>query len=146
VNVSKRAGVALMSFIFLMTLVSAIPVEAKVPLRWEANVSYTFQPEWTGVIVGEDGLSGNIIIDVIDWRLVGEVEFGSLIWRIDWDGGGFIEGTLEGRVSQVLFSFIYNGQVTDASEDWAHLIGRNVHVSGSLDLSFWTAQAIFQIV
>jgi hypothetical protein len=145
VSTSRRASVALMSFIFLVALVSAVPVEAKVPLRWEANVTYTWNPTWTGIIMTEDGLSGTIALDIAEARVTGDVEHSILDWWIEWDGGGYIEGTLEGILILSTYRYTFNGQVTDTSEDWAFLDGRNVHVMGSIDLSLWTTSPIFQI-
>lgn len=144
-RLSKRVCVGLMGMIFMLALVSANPVEAKVPLHWDVNATYTFDPEWTGVIVREDGVSGSIILDIIESKFVADLEISKSIWLIEWEDGGYIEGTLEGMVSYRKLVYVFNGKITVTSDNWSHLNGRNVHVTGNIHPSFWTTWATFQI-
>jgi hypothetical protein len=146
-EISKRVGVGLLSLVFLLALVSATPVVAKTPLRLEYNASYTFEPEWTGEILRDDGTSGIIRFDVIEWVDLPKVQKSSGIWSIEWDDGGYLEGTQRGISNWLSGDYVFNGQITETSDDLAQLNGRNVHIMGTIDMSFfpYTTTGIFQI-
>ena len=133
--ISKRVGVGLLSMIFLLALVSAMPVEAKTPLRWEYTANYTFEPEWTGVIVFDDGSSGTITLDIIDWIDLKNVQHFDGIWSITWDDGGYIKGTQGGKLVHSTSDYVINGKVTETSDNREHLNGRNIHIMGFIDYS-----------
>ncbi len=123
---SKSVFVVLLGLMFMLTLVSAMPVEAKKPLRWELNASYTFDPEWTGVVLRDDGSSGIIYLDIITYVDLPDVQHFTGIIQIEWDGGGgYIEGTFAGKVVWSEGRYVINGQITVTSDNWAHLNGRN---------------------
>jgi len=153
VNMSRRVGVALMSIIFLVALVSALPVEAKVPLRWEGIAAYDGVVTWNGDIVREDGGHGTLTWTALESVFLPNVQHSSSFWRIDWDDGEYIEGTAEGTwaynvVPHDYFyggDYVFNGEVTSASSDWSHLVGRNVHIKGYVTTWPWTTHAVFQI-
>ena len=144
-GISKRVSVGLLSLIFLLALVSAMPVEAKVPLRWEYTANYTFDPEWTGVILSDDSSSGTIYLDIIEAIDLPDVQHFTGIWQIDWGDDGYIEGVFKGKVVWSEGEYVINGQVTETSDNWAHLNGRNIHIMGIIDLSVWTTHGSFQI-
>lgn len=144
---SKRLGVCILSMVFLLALVSAMPVQAKTPLRWEYSAIQTFDPLWTGDIVSDDGVSGTIILDVIWWIDLNNVEHFSGIWYITWDGGGYLKGTQAGKLVFSTGAYIINGQVTETSDNWDYVNGRNIHIMGSIDYSTWPLETtgMFQI-
>ncbi len=143
---SKSVYIALLSLMFLMTLVSAMPVEAKKPLRWEINAHYTSDPTWTGVVLRDDGFSGSLLMDIITFVDLPDVQHFTGILQIKWDGGGgYIEGTYAGKVVWSEGRYVINGQITETSDNWAHLNGRNIHIMGTIDMSVWTTNAILQI-
>ena len=143
-GISRRACVGLLSLIFLLALVSACPVEAKTPLRWEAFSYYTFEPEWSGDIYRGDGVHGYLYLDVIEWVDLPNVQHVSGIWWIDWDDGQYIVGDYKGKVVWSTGEGVLNGQVTDTSPDWSYLDGRNVHITSTIS-PVWTAYTIIQI-
>ncbi|MGY5878856.1 MAG: hypothetical protein RTV31_01340 [Candidatus Thorarchaeota archaeon] len=145
--ISKKAGVSILSLIFLIALISAVPVEAKVPCRWDISANYTFEPEWTGTVTREDGTSGIITLDIINWEDLNYIQKSDGIWRIEWDGGEYIEGTHHGKVSWKSGDYVANGYVTETSDAWAHLNDRQIHIMGNIDLSSfpYSCTAIMQI-
>jgi len=149
-GISKRVSVGLLSLIFLLALVSAMPVEAKTPLRWEVTAEYTgftTDIEWTGVILRDDGVSGIIYLDIIDIVDLTNVQHFAGIWQIDWGEGEYIVGSFKGQMVWSESEYVFNGQITETSDNWAHLNGRNVHCMGIVDYSPWpfVTNAIFQI-
>jgi len=152
-GISKRVGVGLLSMLFMLALVSAMPVEAKVPLRWEGTATYDGMVTWNGDIIREDGGHGTLTWSSLDSVFLSNVQHSSSSWRIDWDDDGYIEGTAEGTwvynvVPHDYFyggDYVYNGKVTGASSDWADLVGRKVHIMGHVSPWWWTTEAVFQI-
>lgn len=144
-EISKKLGVGLLSLVFLLALVFATPVEAMTPLRWDYYASYTFEPEWTGSILRDDGVSGTLCLDVVEWVFLPEVQKFNGIWWIIWDDGGYLEGNHHGTEVYVSGDYVINGKVTETSDDLNHLNGRNVHIMGNIDFSFYTTTGQFQI-
>jgi hypothetical protein len=151
VSISKRASVVMLSFVFLVALVSAVPVEAKEPYRWLVVSDYTGDPEWTGVVTTEDGKQGTFIWDNNNDNYIflgpagDKVQKFSGIWWIDWYDGGHIEGVHKGSFTYAIGQFTINGWVTDTSADWAHIDGRKIHTVGIADFVTFHSEAIFQI-
>jgi hypothetical protein len=146
-EISKKLGVGIISLVFLLALVSANPVEAITPLRMDYSASYTFEPEWTGVIIRDDGVTGTLCFDVIEWVDLATIQKSSGIWWINWADGGYLEGTQNGKVIWAKGEYVINGKVTATSDDVAYLDGRNVHIMGTIDMSFfpYTTTGVFQI-
>ncbi|MFW9964333.1 MAG: hypothetical protein ACFFCX_12255 [Candidatus Sifarchaeia archaeon] len=151
-SMSKRVSVSLLSIIFLVALVSAIPVEAKTPIRWDVTaeyVGYYTYPDWVGEILGEDATIGMFISEVVflsnGQKLVVD-------WWIDFIDGGHLEGTVHGFFVYETHNYLYdggqyvlNGKVTDTSPDWSHLNGRNVHIMGIITPWPWFTEGTCQI-
>jgi hypothetical protein len=151
-NVTKKLCVGLLSLVFLFVLVSATPVEAKVPLRWEHSVSYMGGIYWEGDIWTEDGSHGDFSWQLTDYVILSNLQKLSVIWRIEWDGGGYIEGTLDGIFVFETHEYgldggycVGNGKVTDTSADWSHVYGRIAHLDSYICPWPWVAEGIFQI-
>ncbi|MFW9805380.1 MAG: hypothetical protein ACFFFK_01465 [Candidatus Thorarchaeota archaeon] len=163
-NTTKRVSVALLSVIFLVALVSAVPVEAKKDFsvyRWWTEYVYTGSPEWTGDVWtgGPDdkygGEHGVMYWDNDDdlYRFLGpddpdgsyKVQKFEGIWWIEWDDGDYIEGTHHGSWSAATVTPIINGKITVATGDWAYLLGRNVKTFSTIDLASFTIDGYFQI-
>lgn len=150
-NTSKRASVVLLSVIFLIALVSAVPVDAKKPYRWYSESYYTGYPEWTGEIWTEEGEHGTFYWDNNDdaYIFLGtdgmKVQKFSGIWWIDWDDGGYIQGTHKESYTYAIMQFTINGWVTDTSDDWSHVDGHKIHTVGIADFANLPSVCWFQI-
>ncbi len=143
-NYAMGIGVGLLTLIFIFALVPAVPVEANVPLRCDFAAHYTFEPEWTGDIWSEDGTHGILILDIIEWRDLPDVQHFSGDWSITWDDGEYLTGAQKGKVVWLTGDFVLNGKVSETSSEWTHLDGRNVHVMGYIDTTWWNSYGVFQ--
>jgi hypothetical protein len=156
---SKRVGVAVISIIFLVALVSAVPVDAKKGFsvhRWWSEVYYNFDPaftyEWKGDIWTEDGKHGTIYWDNTGVKFLGpegskEQKFWG-VWWIDWDdefGGGYIEGTHDGSFTYAIMQCTINGRITETSDDWSYLDGRKIHTVSYVDFGNFVIEHYLQI-
>ncbi|MHA2381210.1 MAG: hypothetical protein ACXACT_01480 [Candidatus Thorarchaeota archaeon] len=141
-NVSKRVSVGLLSIVFIVALVSAVPVDAKKPFsvyRWYSEVTYDlagdYDWEWSGDIWAgekEQAEHGTIYWDNFGFFDRGPEDNGKVQkywgkWWIIWDDGDYIEGTHEGSAPYVIFQSNIKGKITFADGDWSHLEGRNMH-------------------
>jgi len=159
-SMSKKVGVAVVSIIFLVALVSAVPVDANKGFskyNWWAELWYTGYPEWTGDIWtgGPDdiygGQHGMIYWDNDDdaYRFLGpdgdKVQKFSGTWWIIFDDGGYIEGTHAGSFTYAISQCTINGQITETSTDWSYLVGRRVHTVSFVDFVAFTIDHYFQI-
>ena len=167
-STSKRVSVALLGVIFLVALVSAVPVQAKKDFsvyRWWTEYYFTGVPEWTGEVwtgSADDkygGRHGAMFWDNDDtaYILLGpdgivKVQKFSGKWWIIWDDGGYIEGVHEGSFSTATVTPIINGHITivdtpQGAYDWSYLLGRKVKTFSSIDLfaSPRTIEGYFQI-
>jgi len=155
-KMSKRIGVAVVSIIFLVALVSAVPVDAKKPFsvyRWWSEVYYNFDPaftyEWKGDIWTEDDEHGTIYWDNLDYRFLGPAEdkvqkfWG--VWWIWWDDGGYIEGTHDGSFAYAISQCTINGHITETSAGWSYLDGRKMHTVSYVDFELFTIEHYLQI-
>ncbi len=159
-SMSKKIGVAIISIIFVVALVSAVPVEAKKDFsvyRWWSEVSLM---DMTGYIETEDGKRGTI-----HWDNQGAIWLGPEgqlpypyadakvqkfwgEWRIEWDvesGGGYIKGTHDGSFTYAISQSTVNGRITEATGPWSFLEGRSMHSLGYIDWSKWTLEYYLQI-
>ncbi len=151
-NVTKKLSVGLLGLVFLLTLVSVSPVEAKVPMRMNFSIGIIPPISWSGDIWTDDGSHGYMNLYLTDYTLLSNGQKGSVIWLIDWDDGSHLEGTLD-------MTFVYathgsgmdggevvgNGIVTEASPEWSDWDGRNVHVMASVSPWPWIANGVFQM-
>ncbi len=153
VSTSKRVSVALLSIIFLVALVSAVPVDAKdfSKYSWYSESYYTIDPEWTGDIWTEDGEHGTLYWQNDDTMYIflgpegDKVQKFSGMWWIDWDDGEYIQGTHKGSYTYAIMQFTINGRVTDTSDDWSHVDGRKIHTVGIADFLNLPSVCWFQI-
>ncbi|MHA2024322.1 MAG: hypothetical protein ACW98U_00355 [Candidatus Thorarchaeota archaeon] len=163
-SISKKVAVGLLSIVFLVALVSAVPVDANKGFskyRWWSELWYTGYPEWTGEIWtgGPDdiygGQHGMVYWDNDDdaYRFLGpdgeSVQKFSGKWWIIWDDGGYIEGTHKGSYSYATATPIINGHITlvEAGEDydWSFLLGRKIKTFSSIDWDTFTIEGYSQI-
>ncbi len=155
-SMSKRIGVAVVSIIFLVALVSAVPVEAKKDFsvyRWWTEFSYTGSPEWTGTVLTHDGEQGTMYWDNDDdaYRFLGPdplnpvVQKFSGIWWIVFSDGDRIEGTHKGSWSYSTVTPIINGRITKATGSWSYLEGRIIHTDSIIYLDTFTIDGYFVI-
>ena len=153
-STSKRVSVALLSIIFLVALVSAVPVEAKKDFsvyRWWTEYTYTGVPEWTGEVWTEDGEHGAMYWDNDDSAYIflgpegDKVQKFAGIWWIEWDDGDYIEGTHKGSYAYATVTPIINGEITIATGDWSLLLGRHVKTFSSINWETYTIEGWFQI-
>ncbi|MHA2356219.1 MAG: hypothetical protein ACXADC_13645 [Candidatus Thorarchaeota archaeon] len=154
-SMSKRVGVGLLSIIFLVALVSAMPVDAKnfSKYRWWSESYYTWDPEWTGDVWTHEGLHGIFVWDNDNgaYRFLGpdgnSVQKFSGVWSVDFGGDGVIDiqGTHKGSFTYALNQYTINGQITYTSAEWSHLDGRKVHTVGNVDWDSLTSNTWFQI-
>ena len=155
-GISKRVGVGLLGLMFMLALVSATPVEAKVPQLWEASAvyygGYGGYPDWYGDVWTEDGLHGIFNWIILDVTFLSNVQHYDSFWWIEWDDGGLVEGTATGKLVYTTTphyvldggDYVFNGKVTYASSDWSYVDGRNVHIMGHVT-PYWTTTAVIQI-
>jgi hypothetical protein len=158
-SMSKRIGVALVSIIFLVALVSAVPVEAKKGFsvyRWWSETNYNFDPEftyeWKGDIwAGEKGEGEH---GTIYWDNFGAIWLGPAgdkvqkfwgVWWIEWDSGEHIEGTHEGSFTYAIMQCTINGRITVTSDDWSYLDGRKIHTVNYVDFANFHIEHYLQI-
>ncbi|MFW9964331.1 MAG: hypothetical protein ACFFCX_12245 [Candidatus Sifarchaeia archaeon] len=172
-SMSKRIGVAVISIIFLVALVSAVPVDANKGFskyRWWSELWYTGYPEWTGHIWtgGLDdkygGKHGMVYWDNDDdlYRFLGpegqspfwyddyKVQQFSGKWWIIWDDGGYMEGTHKGSYSVATDTPIINGRITvvetpEGAYDWSFLLGLKIKTFSSINWATGTIDGYSQI-
>lgn len=149
-SLSKRVSVGLLSLVFLLALVSASPVQAKTPIRWDFAARYVPTPttDWIGEI-GEDAEIGMFITDVV---FLSNGQKLAIDWWINFDGGGHLEGTAHGFFVYETHDYVLdggqyvlNGEVTGTSTEWSHLLGRNVHIMGYVAPWFSITEGVLQI-
>ena len=153
--ISKRVSVGLLSLVFLLALVSASPVAAKVPLRWNISAVYYGgvggYPDWYGEIVTDDGIHGEFSMWITDAIFLSNGQKLQADWYIDWGNDQYLEGNVKGTFVYATHDYLYdggdyvcNGFVTGASLECSDLDGRNVHIMGHIT-PYWTTEAMFQI-
>jgi len=157
---SKRISVAVISVIFLVALVSAVPVDAKKEFsvyRWWSEVRLN---DMTGDIWTEDNKHGTIHWDnqgaiylgpegrLPDYYPEAKVQKFWGEWWIEWDaesGGGHINGTHNGSFNYAISPSTVNGRITEATGPWSFLEGRNMHSLGYIDWTKFTLEYFLQI-
>jgi hypothetical protein len=149
-RMSKRVSVGLLSIIFLVALVSAMPVEAKKGFsvhKWwsEVNMMDMTGHIWTGGPNGKyDGLRGTIHWDNQGWIFLGpdasptnyvmQKFWGE--WWIDFDlddGIVDIRGTHKGIFNPTTSQSTVNGRITEATGVWSYLEGGMMHSIGYIE-------------
>jgi len=131
VNRLKRL-IVLLALAFVVALVPALPARAKKPLRGTMELFFTgpANPVWTGTISGD--INGDMYFHNTGSKDVGQAHHFWEIWEI-WDGDDLLlRGIDEGVVSWKNSKYRMNGEVTEASPEWENLIGRKVHMNGSI--------------
>ncbi|MHA2209848.1 MAG: hypothetical protein ACXABV_11800 [Candidatus Thorarchaeota archaeon] len=158
-SMSKRVSVGLLSIIFLVALVSAMPAAAKKEFsvyRWWTENKYSGypigdleDPEWTGEIwTGpgkHGGMHGMIYWDHLGFYVLGPEDQPKVQkfwgeWWIIWDDGGRIEGTQNGSFTYAIYHATVNGRVTKTTPgtnyDWSYLEGRTMHSTSIVEWIF----------
>jgi len=138
-----RKSIILLTLALSLALVAAVPVQAKRPFEGSMDLNFYLEnPIWRGTITGD--ISGNMYFTNVGTGKQGNQEPGKAIhfgeeWLItDESDVMLLTGTDEGVVSPNS-EYRMNGVVTDASEEYADLIGRNVHMSGYIT---WAAPGL----
>jgi len=130
-------ALALTSVLMTAVIVNAKPVTCtmdlvKVPLgpphpEWGPNT-------WSGTISGY--IEGNIYFYKTGGKLVGQANHFSEVWLItDGAGNTLLMGIDKGVVSLKSFSYRMSGIVIGAAEQYQHLKGRSVYMSGDIVFS-----------
>jgi hypothetical protein len=127
--------IILLALALAFTLVLVPAVSAIKPLRGAMELDfYPVNPIWRGTITGD--ISGKMYFTNVGTGKRGDQDPGKTIhfeeiWLItDEEDNMLLTGTDKGVVSLDGSEYRMNGVITDASEEYAHLIGRNVHMSG----------------
>lgn len=156
VKISKRVFVSSLSIVFLVALVSVVPVNAHKPYRWW-NESYlnapTLNPTWIGDIWTE-GLHGGIHGELV-WNNTGAIFLGPDglstqkfwgFWWIDFDVDGEVDilGYHDGSFTYARNQYTINGRVTYTSEAWEHMIGWKIHTVGFVDWELGYSEGYIQ--
>ena len=143
----KIASVALVTCVFSLLLMATPAVTAKPsePRALHCMIFIQVLPpddHWEGRISGD--IQGMFQL----WEkennfVVGKVEHYFERWVIYTDGGDVISGNDKGVWSFQTFKFRYNGDVTEASGDWAFLIGYRMHGVGyTTDLTYFPLHGV----
>ena len=151
-NLTKRLSVGLLGLVFLLALTSVSPVEARVPMRWDVTVAYLGGIYWDGDIWREDRSHGDFSMVLTDYTLLSNGQKIAIVWLIEWDDGGYLQGTFKGTYVYTTHEYgldggdvVGNGKVTDTSPELSELDGRPVHVMASICPWPWIAEGVFQI-
>lgn len=156
-KMSKKVGVAIVGIIFLVALVSAVPVDATKEFsvhRWWSEVYWTGAPfsdiEWTGTIMTEDGKEGTIYWDNLESFVLGPEDAPKVqkfwgVWWIDWSDGGYIKGSHSGSYTSAISQCTINGHITETSADWSYLDGRKIHTVNYVDMVLYYIAHYLQI-
>ena len=157
-KVSKNIGVAIVSIIFLVALVSAMPVDAKKDFsvqRWWSEVYWTGHLgyiEWTGNIWTEDDVHGTIYWDNFDSFLLGPADNPKIqkfwgAWWIDFGSDGTIDisGYHSGTFTFAIMQCVINGHITQTSADWSSFDGRKIHTVNFVDMALGQIAHYLQI-
>jgi hypothetical protein len=144
----RGVSIGLVGLFIALALIPAAPVQAKVPIEWNLTAGYTGDdPEWVGSITRDDGVAGELALDIVDciWATPsGLVQIVDGVWWIEWEDGQSIEGTLDGVADLRKGHIVLNGRVTEASGGLAYLDGRHVHCEAVFDMSTWTTSGTFR--
>ena len=122
--------------VFVTICLLAVAVLADLPVSGEMELDfYPENPVWRGTISGD--INGNMFFTNVGPGKRGEELRGQTIsfeeiWLITDDNENMLlTGTDAGIVSPNS-KYRMNGEVTDASPEWSHLIGHTVHMSGHI--------------
>ena len=129
-----------------MTLICITPATAIKPHRWWCETSVNIppwseeNPTWIGDCWNEDGDHGNFYWYNTEAYFLGpegspKVQKFSGIWWADWDNGDHVQGTHVGSFVYAINQYTINGRVTEATGNYANLMGRHIHTVGPVD---WT--------
>ena len=129
----EKSKLLMLTIAITSVLMTAVIVNAE-PLYGEMALYFTGPPPnpvWSGTITGD--IDGEMFFYNTGGKDVGQAHFFWEIWLItDGDGNTLLTGTDTGVVSWANAKYRMNGIVTEAYGDYAHLIGHNVHMSGSI--------------
>ena len=134
-----RKSIILLATALTLTIFLVAAVQAK-PLRGEMALNLMAPgpehpvygaPVWSGTITGD--INGDMYF--YNWGIVkdvGQAHFFWETWLITDGNGNMLTGIDKGVVTWKNDRYRMNGVVTDASGDWAYLVGHNVHMSGDI--------------
>ena len=135
-----KKSIALLTVVFILTLVMIATVEAR-PLRNEVTLEFqggtTWVPDhgwltWSGKLEGD--IEGTIYIYATGPpKDTGESSHFLETWEIIGEGDNWLNGSDTTLVNWANNKFMTHGVVTEATGDWAHLVGRRFHASGIID-------------
>ena len=126
---------ALVSILMTVVVVNAIPLYGEMALNFQAlgptHPDLIIDPVWSGTISGD--IEGKMFYYNTGRKDVSQAHFFEETWLItDEDVNTLLTGTDSGVVSWANDKYRMNGVVTEAYGDYAHLVGHNVHMSGSI--------------
>ena len=136
-RVKYKKSIALLTVVLTLTLVMIATVQAR-PLRSEVTLELVgpeVTPEgtltWTGDLTGD-------IVGTINFYALAEPKMTGDAWHFleKWEiiaGDNWLKGTDTVLVNWDNDKFRAHGVVTEASPDWAHLVGRRFHASGIIN-------------
>lgn len=147
-SINRRVAVAGFLAVVMLALISAAPVQAITPYRWEYSCAMTGlappNPTLDGWVKGE-GLEGRMY-----WVNTGRFFAGETIhmygyWAIIWSDGTEIHGEHTGVWSLSNNRVNVRGVVTYTVGGWSDLVGRHIHTVETFDLQTMSIGGIFQI-
>ena len=124
-------------FVLVVSMLVVAPtLRADSVLR--GTMDLTFHPEnlpdgpiWIGTISGD--INGDMSFINTGGAYRGSSEHFWEKWLITGTGGNMLAGTDKGVVVYANLTYRMNGEVTEATGDWAYLLGRPIHASGVLE-------------
>ena len=135
-KVITRTMTILLALAFTLVSVPASSAQPNKPLRCEMYLELnwdwvgfggTSDYTWIGTVSGD--IEGDMYVTLIGATFPGILEHYEETWEIVTDDGS-IEVYQKGVWSFKSFKAKSNGYVTDATGDWAHLDGADVHMRG----------------
>ena len=144
-----KRSIVLLTLALTLVLVPVSLAQAMKPLRFEVSGALA-SFGWEGTI-DSGPLQGYTMLWIIDWdtyELIGQVGLFEEEWEIyDEFDTLILAGYDEGVTRYKNGKFTGNGRVTDATGDWAYLLGCKEHIGGTVDFTTdpWTFTATVQI-
>ncbi|UCE95556.1 MAG: hypothetical protein JSV51_07480 [Candidatus Bathyarchaeota archaeon] len=136
--------IILLTLALTLSLVAAVPTNAKKPLRGSMELYFMAEgpdigygpPIWSGTISGD--INGEMYFYNTGSKDAGQARHFWEVWYIITEDG-ILLGTDKGVVSWKNNKYRMNGIVTQATGNRMHLEGRNVHMSGYIT---WAAPGL----
>lgn len=128
---------ALIILVFLFASISAVSAQPNAPIACVLDITYDDyigpgEGYWLGTVTG-CSIEGTIRFDAVpeEYFDAGKTTHFVEEFTIEPYSGGVIKGKNWGVWNFSTFKFRANGWVTDASAEWAHLVGFKYHEMGT---------------